>query len=140
MVVALGVSGGIAAYKACEIVRGLDRAGAEVQVILTRTGARFVTPLTLQTLSRRKVLTDDHELGHDQQDQDDEQTIRHIELTRKISAFVVAPATANVLAKFARGIADDLLSTLHLCGLADSEPGSLALGAGFGERLYLQAS
>ena len=58
MLVALGVSGGIAAYKACEVVRGLDRAGAEVQVILTRNATQFITPLTLQTLSRRKVLLD----------------------------------------------------------------------------------
>ena len=61
MVVALGVSGGIAAYKACEIVRGLDRAGIGVQVLLTDNGARFITPLTLQTLSRRRVLRDTFE-------------------------------------------------------------------------------
>lgn len=107
MLVALGVSGGIAAYKACEIVRGLDRAGVEVQVILTRNGARFVTPLSLQTLSRRKVFLDTFDL-------DEEEAVRHIELTRRISALLVAPATANVLAKFSRGIADDLLSTFHL--------------------------
>lgn len=106
MKVALGVSGGIAAYKACEIVRGLDRAGVEVQVILTANGARFVTPLTLQTLSRRRVFADTHAL-------DDADTIRHIELTREVDALVVAPATANVLAKLAHGIADDLLSTFY---------------------------
>ena len=72
MLAALGVSGGIAAYKASEIVRGLDKRGFSVQVILTRYASRFVTPLTLQTLSRRKVMLDGHEL-------DDEQTIRHIE-------------------------------------------------------------
>jgi phosphopantothenoylcysteine decarboxylase/phosphopantothenate--cysteine ligase len=105
--VALGVSGGIAAYKACEIVRGLDRAGVGVQVILTRAAGRFVTPLTLATLSRQPVLSDALELT-------DEETIRHIELAREVSALVVAPATANVLAKFAAGIADDLLSTLYV--------------------------
>jgi phosphopantothenoylcysteine decarboxylase/phosphopantothenate--cysteine ligase len=107
VLVALGVSGGIAAYKACEIVRGLDRAGVAVQVLLTRNGARFVTPLTLQTLSRRKVFEgtfDPAEGG----------TTWHIDLTREISALIVAPATADMLAKFARGIADDLLSTFYL--------------------------
>jgi len=106
LVVALGISGGIAAYKACEIVRGLDRAGIEVQVLLTDNGARFITPLTLQTLSRRPVLRGTF-------DPSDGPTIRHIELTREIAALVVAPATANVLGKFANGIADDLLSTFH---------------------------
>lgn len=105
--VALGVSGGIAAYKACEIVRGLDRAGISVQVILTRHATQFVTPLTLQTLSRRRVLLEQFRL-------DQEQTIQHIELTRGIAALVVAPATANVLAKLARGVADDLLSTFYI--------------------------
>jgi len=104
--IALGVSGGIAAYKAAEIVRGLDRAGVEVQVILTQHATEFVTPLTLQTLSRRKVLVGAFSL-------DSERTIRHIDLTRSISAFVVAPATANALAKLARGVADDLLSTFY---------------------------
>ncbi len=107
MLVALGVSGGIAAYKACEIVRGLDKAGVGVQVILTRNGSRFVTPLTLQTLSRRKVLTRTFDTSSDE-------TIQHIDLTRKISALVVAPATADVIAKFSGGIADDLLSTFYI--------------------------
>lgn len=107
MLIALGVSGGIAAYKACEIVRGLDRAGAAVQVILTRNGARFVTPLTLQTLSRRRVLEETFE-------PESEGTIQHIELTRNVDAFVVAPATANVLAKLAHGVADDLLTTFYV--------------------------
>jgi len=104
VLIALGVSGGIAAYKAPEIVRALDKAGAEVQVLLTRHAVEFVTPLTLQTLSRRRVLVGQYDL-------DEEQTIRHIELTRAVSAVVVAPATANFLAKMARGVADDLLST-----------------------------
>ncbi len=107
MLIALGVTGGIAAYKACEIVRGLDKAGAAVQVILSSNAEQFVTPLTLQTLSRRRVL--DRTFGLD-----DEQTVRHIELTREISALVVAPATANMLAKFASGVADDFLSTFYI--------------------------
>jgi len=107
LLVALGVGGGIAAYKACEIVRALDRADVGVQVLLTRNATQFITPLTLQTLSRRKVLVEPFDL-------EDEQTIRHIELTRRIAAFVVAPATANLLAKFSRGIADDLVSTFYV--------------------------
>ncbi len=107
MLIALGVSGGIAAYKSPEIVRGLTRAGAEVQVLLTANATRFVTPLTLQTLSRRKVLLDPF-------DPSTEETIQHIDLTRRIAALVVAPATASTLARLARGAADDLLSTFYL--------------------------
>ncbi len=107
MRIALGVSGGIAAYKACEVVRRLTDAGAVVQVLMTRNAERFITPLTLQTLSGRKVWTDAWDLT-------DDQTIRHIELTRDLDAFVVAPATANVLGKFAHGVADDLLTTFYL--------------------------
>jgi phosphopantothenoylcysteine decarboxylase/phosphopantothenate--cysteine ligase len=107
MRIALGVSGGIAAYKACEIVRGLTEAGASVQVLMTENAERFITPLTLQTLSGRTVWTDAWDLSSGE-------TIRHIELTKDLDALVVAPATANVLAKFAAGIADDLLSTFYL--------------------------
>jgi phosphopantothenoylcysteine decarboxylase/phosphopantothenate--cysteine ligase len=106
MWIALGVTGGIAAYKACEIVRGLDQGGATTQVILTENATRFVTPLTLQTLSRNPVLLDPFDLSN-------QKAIQHVELTRRISAFVIAPATANCLAKLARGVADDLLSTFY---------------------------
>ena len=106
MRIALGVSGGIAAYKACEIVRGLDREGAEVQVLMTRNATRFVTPLALQTLSRRTVLLEPFDLAT-------AETVHHIDLSRDLAALVVAPATANVLAKFAHGIADDLLTTFY---------------------------
>ncbi len=106
MRIALGVSGGIAAYKACEIVRGLDRAGAWVQVILTRNATRFVTPLTLQALSRNRVLVEPFDL-------EAVATIQHVDLSRDLDVLAVAPATANILAKFARGIADDLLSTFY---------------------------
>jgi phosphopantothenoylcysteine decarboxylase/phosphopantothenate--cysteine ligase len=105
--IALAVSGGIAAYKACDIVRRLTDAGASVQVLMTRNAERFVTPLTLQALSGKKVWTDPWDLT-------DDETIKHIELTRGLDAFVVAPATANVLAKFAAGLADDLVSTFYL--------------------------
>ncbi len=107
MLIALGVSGGIAAYKACEIVRGLDKAGATVVVLMTANAARFITPLTLETLSRHRVLLDPFDLAA-------AETVQHIDLARRVDALVVAPATANILAKFASGIADDFLSTFHL--------------------------
>lgn len=105
MRVALGVGGGIAAYKAPEIVRGLFEGGADVRVILTRNGARFVTGLTLQTLSGSPVLLDVW-------DERSDAVVAHVELVRDLDALVVAPCTANLLAKFARGIADDFLTTL----------------------------
>jgi phosphopantothenoylcysteine decarboxylase/phosphopantothenate--cysteine ligase len=104
--IALGVTGGIAAYKACEIVRALDRAGATVQVIMTRNATRFVAPLTFAALSRCRVLIETFDLDADE-------TIQHIDLTRSIDALVIAPATANALAKLARGVADDFLSTFY---------------------------
>ncbi len=103
----LGVTGGIAAYKAAEIVRALVREGAEVQVILTPRAEEFVTPLTLATLSGRPVARTEFL-------PDPSPTIGHIELARWGHALVVAPATANEIARFARGHADDLLSTVYL--------------------------
>jgi len=111
MRIALGVGGGIAAYKSAELIRALDKAGCEVRVVLTRNGARFITPLTLQTLSRNPVITDAWDLAA-------EGVVRHVELTREIDALAVAPATADLLAKFARGIADDFLSTLYCATVA----------------------
>jgi phosphopantothenoylcysteine decarboxylase/phosphopantothenate--cysteine ligase len=101
------VSGGIAAYKACELVRALVEAGVSVQVVMTGNAQQFVTPLTLQTLSGRPVATDTFSLTQ-------ESEIGHIRLADQADAIVVAPATANVLAKMATGLADDLLSTLLL--------------------------
>ncbi len=106
MLVALGVSGGIAAYKAAEIVRGLTKAGAEVQVLVTANATRFVTPLTLQTLSGRRVLADPFDPGV-------EEGVQHVDLARRASVLAVAPATANTLARFAHGLAEDLLSTFY---------------------------
>ncbi len=103
----LGVSGGIAAYKAAEIVRQLVTAGAEVQVVLTSRGSEFVTPLTLATLSG-------HPVAHDEFGADPAEKIAHIELAKWADALLVAPATANVIARFAQGLGDDLLSTLRL--------------------------
>jgi len=105
--VALGVSGGIAAYKAAEVVRGLVKAGAEVHVIMTPAGRQFITPLTLQTLSGQPVITGQWDLSHGAD-------VQHISLAREIDLFLVAPATADVLAKLAHGIADDFLSTFYL--------------------------
>jgi phosphopantothenoylcysteine decarboxylase/phosphopantothenate--cysteine ligase len=105
--IALGVSGGIAAYKAAEIVRGLVRAGAEVHVIMTAGGRQFITPLTLQTLSGQDVITDQWDLSRGAD-------IQHIALTKGLDLMLVAPATADILAKFAHGIADDFLSTFYL--------------------------
>ncbi|HUD72245.1 MAG TPA: flavoprotein [Dongiaceae bacterium] len=105
--VALGVTGGIAAYKAAELVRGLVKAGVDVQVLMTGNAQKFITPLTLQTLSGQRVLADPWDLtqGAD---------IQHIASARGIDLFVVAPATADIIAKLAHGLADDFLTTFHL--------------------------
>ncbi|HKY32648.1 MAG TPA: bifunctional phosphopantothenoylcysteine decarboxylase/phosphopantothenate--cysteine ligase CoaBC [Candidatus Polarisedimenticolia bacterium] len=106
--VVLGICGGIAAYKAAEIVRALVREGADVTVILTANAARFVTPLTLRTLSGRRVITSAFEPPDDGPD------VEHVGLARDCEVLLVAPATANVLAKMAAGIADDFLTTFCL--------------------------
>src|SRR5690554_2164392 len=105
--IVVGVTGGIAAYKAADLVRQLTGAGAEVHVVLTEGGARFVTAVTFQALSGHPVWTDlwDARMGN---------SMAHIDLTRGADAILVAPATADVLAKFVQGRADDLLSTLCL--------------------------
>jgi phosphopantothenoylcysteine decarboxylase / phosphopantothenate---cysteine ligase len=105
--IALGVTGGIAAYKAAEVVRGLVKAGAEVHVIMTPGGQQFITPLTLQTLSGQSVITGQWDLSRGAD-------VQHVALARGLDLFLVAPATADVLAKLAHGIADDFLSTFYL--------------------------
>jgi len=105
--IALGVTGGIAAYKSAEIVRGLTRSGAEVHVMMSAGGQKFITPLTLQTLSGQDVITDQWDLARGPD-------IQHIALARGLDLLLVAPATADVLAKLAHGIADDFLSTFYL--------------------------
>lgn len=109
--VVLGVSGGIACYKACEIVSRLKKAGADVDVIMTEHAREFVTPLTFQTLAKSAVVTDEFEPVR-------EYDIKHISLAKKADILVVAPATANVIAKFANGIADDMMSTTYLASSA----------------------
>jgi len=112
MRVALGVTGGIAAYKAAELVRLLQDRGLEVQVVMTRAAREFITPLTFAALSGRKVITDLFEEGA--RESNLESAIEHIAVAQSIEALVIAPATANVLAKIAQGIADDFLTTLYL--------------------------
>ena len=107
MKVVLGVTGSIAAYKACELVRLLVKRGDEVHVVMTEHARAFVTPLTFQTLSRNPV---ECNLFEDPQDWKPE----HISLAAAADLVVVAPATANILAKMAYGLADDLLSSTLL--------------------------
>ncbi|MFD2208772.1 bifunctional phosphopantothenoylcysteine decarboxylase/phosphopantothenate--cysteine ligase CoaBC [Virgibacillus halophilus] len=110
--IVLGVSGGIAAYKACALTSKLTQAGANVQVIMTKNATEFVSPLTFQALSRNPVYTDTF-------DEKDFKKIAHIDVADWADIFVIAPATANILAKMANGIADDMLTTALLATLAD---------------------
>ena len=105
--VGLGVGGGIGAYKAIEVARGLQKNGHDVVALLTRNARRFVTPLTFESITRRRVLINQYEPGVNTD-------IEHIAVANDIALLLVAPATANILAKFAHGIADDYLSTLYL--------------------------
>jgi len=117
MKIALGVTGGIAAYKAAEIVRLLQDRGIQVQVIMTRAAQEFVTPLTFAALSGEKVITGMFASREEQQPNIDS-AIEHIAVAQSIDALVVAPATADVLAHFAQGIASDFLTTLYLATTA----------------------
>ena len=117
MKIALGVTGGIAAYKAAEIVRLLQDRGMRVQVIMTRAAQEFVRPLTFAALSGEKVITSMFASGDEQQPNIDS-AIEHIAVAQSIDALVVAPATADVLAHFAQGIASDFLTTLYLATTA----------------------
>ena len=113
MKIALGVSGGIAAYKAAEIVRLLQDRGIHVQVVMTAAAQEFVRPLTFAALSGEKVITSMFGSGSGDEANVDS-AIEHIAIAQAIDALLVAPATADVLAKFAQGIANDFLSTLYL--------------------------
>jgi phosphopantothenoylcysteine decarboxylase / phosphopantothenate---cysteine ligase len=104
--VALGVTGGIGAYKAVEVARGLQKRGHEVVAVMTQTAAKFVGPVTFEAITRRRVITDQFEAGANAD-------IEHIALASTIDLLLVAPATANIVGKFANGIADDFLSTLY---------------------------
>ena len=105
--VVLGITGGISAYRACDIVRLMIQDGATVHVVMTKAALQFITPLTLQTLSQNMVVTDLFDLIT-------ESRIGHISLAQGADLLLVSPATANIIGKFANGIADDMLSTLYL--------------------------
>jgi len=117
MKIALGVTGGIAAYKAAEIVRLLQDRGIRVQVVMTRAAQEFVRPLTFAALSGEKVITSMFSPGEEQAPNIDS-AIEHIAVAQSIDALVVAPATADVIAHFAQGIASDFLTTLYLATTA----------------------
>lgn len=107
MNILLGVTGCIGAYKAAEVLRGLQKAGARVRVVMTKHATEFISPATFEALSGSPVIAGMFE-------QSDHASIQHIAAAREADLFLVAPATANILAKFAHGIADDFLSTLYL--------------------------
>ena len=117
MRITVGVSGGIAAYKAAELVRALQRQALEVHVVMTEAAGKFVQPLTFAALTDHKVITslwDDNGTASSTYDS----SIEHIGEAQWADALIVAPATANILAKFAHGIADDFLTTLYLATTA----------------------
>jgi phosphopantothenoylcysteine decarboxylase/phosphopantothenate--cysteine ligase len=117
MRITLGVTGGVAAYKAAELVRLLQQDGFTVEVVMTRGAREFVTPLTFAALSGQKVITDLFEKSA-AGEANLESAIEHIAVAQRTDLLLVAPATADVLAKFARGIADDFLTTLYLAATA----------------------
>jgi len=117
MRITLGVTGGVAAYKAAELVRRLQQEGYNVQVVMTRSAREFITPLTFAALSGQKVITD---LFGDSSGSEAnlESAIEHIAVAQRTDLLLVAPATADIIAKFARGVADDFLTTLYLASTA----------------------
>jgi phosphopantothenoylcysteine decarboxylase / phosphopantothenate---cysteine ligase len=116
MQITLGVTGGVAAYKAAELVRRLQQDGFTVEVVMTRAAGEFVRPLTFAALSGKKVITD--LFGESGGEANLESAIEHIAVAQRTDLLLVAPATADILAKFARGISDDFLGTLYLATAA----------------------
>src|ERR1700676_3506610 len=113
MKIALGVTGGVAAYKAAELVRRLQQEKLDVQVVMTRAAQQFITPLTFAALTGRKVIAE--MFGADEAAPANiESAIEHIAVAQRIDLLLVAPATADILGKFAHGIAEDFLGTLYL--------------------------
>lgn len=109
--IVVGVTGGIAVYKVCQVVRNFKKLGANVHVVMTANATRFVTPLTFETLSNNPVVSDMfHREGHFE--------VEHVSLAKKADLLVVCPATANIIGKFACGIADDMLSTTFMATTA----------------------
>src|ERR1700746_2117866 len=117
MRITLGVTGGVAAYKAAELVRLLQQDGFTVQAVMTRGAREFITPLTFAALTGQKVITDLFEKSSTGEANLDS-AIEHIAVAQRTDLLLVAPATADILAKFARGIADDFLTTLYLATTA----------------------
>lgn len=109
--VGLGVSGGIAAYKAVEVLRGLQRAGCDVSVAMTRHATEFVQPLTFRALTDRHVIVDDY-------DPENPDPIAHINFSQEIDLLLIVPATANIIGKFANGVSDDFISSTYLATTA----------------------
>ena len=109
--VALGISGGIASYKAAEILRGLQRAGCTVRVAMTKRACEFIQPLTFRALSGSHVIVDDYAA-------DNPDPIAHITFSQTVDLLLIAPATANIIAKFANGVADDFLTSTYLAATA----------------------
>ena len=105
--IALGITGGIGAYKAVEVARELQKRGHEVTAIMTRSATAFVGEVTFEAITRRPVITDQYARGANAD-------IEHISLASSIGLLLVAPATANVIGKFANGLADDFLTSLYL--------------------------
>jgi len=113
MKIALGVTGGVAAYKAAELVRRLQQEKLDVQVVMTRSAQEFITPLTFAALTGKKVITEMFS-GENSAPANVESAIEHIGVAQRIDLLLVAPATADILAHFANGIADDFLTTLYV--------------------------
>ena len=105
--VVLGVTGGIAAYKSAALTSLLVKAGAQVQVIMTEHARQFIAPLTFESLTGRRCLTDTFDRNH-------EYSTEHVELAKEADVVMIAPATANIIAKIAHGMADDMLTTTIL--------------------------
>src|ERR1700684_3349103 len=114
MKIALGVTGGVPAYKAAELVRSLQQEKLDVQVVMTRSAQEFITPLTFAALTGQKVITDMFSAGGSAAPANVESAIEHIAVAQRIDLLLVAPATADILGKFANGIAEDFLATLYL--------------------------
>jgi phosphopantothenoylcysteine decarboxylase/phosphopantothenate--cysteine ligase len=109
--VALGVTGGIACYKAAEVLRGLQLAGCVVRVAMTKRACEFIQPLTFRALSGSHVIVDDYA-------PDNPDPIAHITFSQTVDLLLIAPATANIIAKFANGVADDFLTSTYLAATA----------------------
>jgi phosphopantothenoylcysteine decarboxylase/phosphopantothenate--cysteine ligase len=112
MKIALGITGGVAAYKAAELVRRLQQEKLDIQVVMTRAAREFITPLTFAALTGQKVITE--MFGAPDAAANVESAVEHIAVAQRIDLLLVAPATADILGKFAHGVADDFLSTLYL--------------------------